>query len=156
MDWGWWWCYPCKCIQGKPELSMLLDLRKRFMICRLGVFAKCSRLCYSTFWRKPIFFLNTWIIFSSHILLWQVIEAGANALVAGSAVFGAKSYSEGMLNMDYLTSVHITRFIFRGVLYRLYLGLMPLCFCVPFFDSNQGYQGKQETSGGCCCCLECF
>lgn len=27
---------------------------------------------------------------------WQVIEAGANALVAGSAVFGAKDYAEGM------------------------------------------------------------
>lgn len=27
----------------------------------------------------------------------QVIEAGANALVAGSAVFGAKDYAEGML-----------------------------------------------------------
>lgn len=26
---------------------------------------------------------------------YQLIEAGANALVAGSAVFGAKSYSEG-------------------------------------------------------------
>lgn len=26
----------------------------------------------------------------------QVIEAGANALVAGSAVFGAKDYAEGM------------------------------------------------------------
>lgn len=26
----------------------------------------------------------------------QVIEAGANALVAGSAVFGAKSYADGM------------------------------------------------------------
>ena len=154
MDRGWWWCYPCKCIQGKPELSML-DLRKRFMICRLGVFAKCLRLFSSTFWRKPIFF---WIpgLYSQATLLWQVIEAGANALVAGSAVFGAKSYSEGMLNMDYLTSVHLTRFIFRDVLYRLYLGLMPLCFGVPFFYSNQGYQGKQETSGSCCCCLECF
>lgn len=26
----------------------------------------------------------------------QVIEAGANAIVAGSAVFGAKDYAEGM------------------------------------------------------------
>lgn len=30
-------------------------------------------------------------------ILWQVIEAGANALVAGSAVFGAKDYAEGMV-----------------------------------------------------------
>lgn len=28
-------------------------------------------------------------------LWWQVIEVGANALVAGSAVFGAKDYAEG-------------------------------------------------------------
>ena len=27
---------------------------------------------------------------------WQVIDAGANAIVAGSAVFGAKDYAEGM------------------------------------------------------------
>lgn len=34
---------------------------------------------------------------SSYLYLnWQVIEAGANALVAGSAVFGAKDYAEGM------------------------------------------------------------
>lgn len=34
---------------------------------------------------------------SSYFYLnWQVIEAGANALVAGSAVFGAKDYAEGM------------------------------------------------------------
>lgn len=29
-------------------------------------------------------------------LYFQVIEAGANALVAGSAVFGAKDYAEGI------------------------------------------------------------
>jgi pentose-5-phosphate-3-epimerase len=29
-----------------------------------------------------------------------VIEAGANALVAGSAVFGAKDYAEGTLKKD--------------------------------------------------------
>ena len=32
----------------------------------------------------------------SIIFVWQVIEAGANALVAGSAVFGAKDYAEGI------------------------------------------------------------
>lgn len=46
MDWGWWWCYPCQCIQGKAELFLLLDLRKWFMICRLGVFAQCLRLLF--------------------------------------------------------------------------------------------------------------
>jgi hypothetical protein len=29
---------------------------------------------------------------------WQVIEAGANAIVAGSAVFGAPDYAEGMVS----------------------------------------------------------
>lgn len=34
---------------------------------------------------------------------WQVIEAGANALVAGSAVFGAKDYAEGMAKLKLLS-----------------------------------------------------
>ena len=34
-------------------------------------------------------------ILSKHCLM-QVIEAGANALVAGSAVFGASDYKEGV------------------------------------------------------------
>lgn len=33
--------------------------------------------------------------------VWQVIEAGANAIVSGSAVFGAKDYAEGM-NLSFL------------------------------------------------------
>ena len=33
--------------------------------------------------------------FKTFHVLWQVIEAGANALVAGSAVFGAKDYAQG-------------------------------------------------------------
>jgi len=32
-----------------------------------------------------------------------VIEAGANALVAGSAVFGAKDYAEGTQNIFYVS-----------------------------------------------------
>lgn len=38
--------------------------------------------------------------FAIHFIKWQVIEAGANALVAGSAVFGAKDYAEGMASFQ--------------------------------------------------------
>lgn len=34
----------------------------------------------------------------------QVIEAGANALVAGSAVFGAKDYAEGNMLLESVVS----------------------------------------------------
>lgn len=44
--------------------------------------------------------LSLWTVCMTSRWTWitQVIEAGANALVAGSAVFGAKSYADGMWN----------------------------------------------------------
>lgn len=46
--------------------------------------------------------LNPWIEVDGGIKVhnaWQVIEAGANALVAGSAVFGAPDYAEAIANI---------------------------------------------------------
>jgi len=42
----------------------------------------------------PYFAWPDWLLVPAPCVL-QVIEAGANALVAGSAVFGAKDYKEG-------------------------------------------------------------
>ena len=42
-----------------------------------------------------LFVLNLWELNALYFFL-KVIEAGANALVAGSAVFGAKDYAEGI------------------------------------------------------------
>ena len=44
--------------------------------------------------------MNPWIEVDGGVTpanAYQLIEAGANALVAGSAVFGAKSYSDGAM-----------------------------------------------------------
>lgn len=41
------------------------------------------------------FFIRCRVISHYYNILVQVIEAGANALVAGSAVFGAPDYAEG-------------------------------------------------------------
>lgn len=38
----------------------------------------------------------------------QVIEAGANALVAGSAVFGAKDYAEG-ITAEYIHFFYVNK-----------------------------------------------
>lgn len=41
------------------------------------------------------------------LFLWQVIEAGANAIVAGSAVFGAPDYAAGMKLCSFLFSIEL-------------------------------------------------
>lgn len=61
--------------------------------------SQCIQGAYNNIsWNTNFFF--TWVPKASFRSLpcLQVIEAGANALVAGSAVFGAKDYAEGMIH----------------------------------------------------------
>lgn len=51
-----------------------------------GICKKSCNIQFNVIQVNPMFDCCLW---------WQVIEAGANALVAGSAVFGAKDYAEG-------------------------------------------------------------
>lgn len=66
------------------------------------------------------------------LLWWQVIEAGANALVAGSAVFGAKDYAEGINRTDRKTYI-----ISPDELMHLYLN-------VGFYLPSCSYKRNQE------------
>jgi hypothetical protein len=45
---------------------------------------------------------------------WQVIEAGANAIVAGSAVFGAPDYAAGMKLCSFYFQLNLKLFYLHG------------------------------------------
>lgn len=52
---------------------------------------------------RPMYCLYMMIEHNMFYLYLQVIEAGANALVAGSAVFGAKDYAQGKDSLVFST-----------------------------------------------------
>lgn len=60
---------------------------------------------------------------------WQVIEAGANALVAGSAVFGAKDYAEGMDSVNlYESERDVSFFIHKWMFFDIFFVELPCSY----------------------------
>lgn len=69
------------------ELGCYYDyVRWKLNLSPSGICKKNCNIQFNVIQVNPMFDCCLW---------WQVIEVGANALVAGSAVFGAKDYAEG-------------------------------------------------------------
>lgn len=70
-----------------------------YIVLKSNLLSSCRELCVvMTKWTRCIKATNhlpLWDYDLTVIFFLQVIEAGANALVAGSAVFGAPDYAEG-------------------------------------------------------------